>query len=245
MKILKKIISKITPEKVKTFFANDVIHNLNQDQNFATLSYAQEGEDLILKRFLEYKDKGFYVDIGAHHPKRFSNTYLFYKKGWRGINIDAMPGSMDAFNKERPKDINLEVGVSKIQGELKFYMFNEPALNTFSATEANKKDGLRKYKIIQTKKIPTYSLKHIFDKYLDNSQNIDFLSIDVEGLDLDVLKSNDWALYRPQFVLVEDLRNYILVDFFANSDLYSYLHALNYELVAKTFNTLFFKDKEK
>ena len=57
-------------------------------------SYAQEGEDLILYRMIYGKiDKGFYVDVGAHHPKRFSNTYFFYRKGWRGINVEPMPGS--------------------------------------------------------------------------------------------------------------------------------------------------------
>ena len=72
------------------------------------ICYSQNGEDLILNRFLENKKNGFYIDIGAHHPIRFSNTYLFYKKGWRGINIDAMPGSMDLFNKIRSRDINIE-----------------------------------------------------------------------------------------------------------------------------------------
>ena len=152
--------------------------------------------------------------------------------------------SMKPFSIERPEDINLEIGVSKKQSELQFYMFNEPALNTFSIDEAKKKDGLRNYKIVDTKKIPTYPLKEIFDKHLKRNQNIDFISIDVEGLDLDVLKSNDWTTYRPHFVLVEDLQKQSLNDFFAKSDLFKYLDSLNYELVAKTFNTLFFKDKE-
>ncbi|ETD27688.1 hypothetical protein [Helicobacter canis] len=75
-------------------------------------SYSIEGEDRIVRALLWQKhDKGFYVDVGAHHPFRFSNTYLFYTQGWSGINIDATPGSMKAFNKYRPRDINLEVGV--------------------------------------------------------------------------------------------------------------------------------------
>ena len=75
-------------------------------------SYSIEGEDRIVRALLWQKhDKGFYVDVGAHHPFRFSNTYLFYTQGWSGINIDATPGSMKAFNKYRPRDINLEVGI--------------------------------------------------------------------------------------------------------------------------------------
>lgn len=79
---------------------------------FATKCYSQEGEDLLLSRILGDKKDGFYVDVGAHHPFRFSNTYLLYKQGWRGINIDAMPGSMKLFNRFRPRDINIECGVA-------------------------------------------------------------------------------------------------------------------------------------
>ena len=66
---------------------------------WANYSWSQEGEDRILYRIFEQQPVGFYVDVGAHHPKRFSNTYFFYRRGWRGINIDAMPGSMKNFEK--------------------------------------------------------------------------------------------------------------------------------------------------
>ena len=87
------------------------------------LSYSQECEDLVLKRIFENKI-GFYVVVGAHHPKLFSNTYLFYKKGWKGINIDALPESMKLFNKMRPRDINIEIGVIEVEDELNYYVFN-------------------------------------------------------------------------------------------------------------------------
>ncbi|TLD96815.1 hypothetical protein LS71_004220 [Helicobacter jaachi] len=78
-------------------------------------SYAIEGEDRIVRALLwQKRDSGFYVDVGAHHPFRFSNTYLFYTQGWRGINIDATPGSMEAFRKYRARDINLEMGIGEI-----------------------------------------------------------------------------------------------------------------------------------
>jgi hypothetical protein len=94
-------------------------------------SWSQEGEDMALRRVFEKEKIGFYVDVGAHHPKRFSNTYFFYRMGWNGINIDAMPGSMKEFDKYRGRDINLELGVAKQEGILNSYVFNEPALNTF------------------------------------------------------------------------------------------------------------------
>jgi FkbM family methyltransferase len=239
---LKNYIFKLTPNKILKFYQEPIKKKLKQEQEFGNLSYSQEGEDLLLNRFLENKENGFYVDIGAHHPKRFSNTYNFYKKGWRGINIDAMPGSMDAFNIERPKDINLELGVSKEKGELVYYMFNEPALNTFSIIEAKKKDGLRDYKIIEKKNVLTYPLKEILNKHLTVNNKIDFMTIDVEGFDLEVVESNDWEKYRPYLVLVEDLEKYRLSELSLKSDLYKVLIAKEYQLVAKTFNTLFFKD---
>jgi hypothetical protein len=82
--------------------------------------------------------KGFYVDVGAHHPLRFSNTYLFYKKGWRGINIDATPGSMKLFNKIRPEDTNIESPVSNTHRKMSYYIFDEPALNSFSSKLSKK-----------------------------------------------------------------------------------------------------------
>jgi hypothetical protein len=80
--------------------------------SFALTSYSQEGEDLILRKIFENQQQGFYIDVGAHHPKRFSTTYVFYKHGWRGINIDAMPDSLKVFNKFRKRDINLEKAFS-------------------------------------------------------------------------------------------------------------------------------------
>ena len=86
-------------------------------------SYSQEGEDRILLMPFENCKDGFYV---AHHPTRYSNTYLFYRMGWSGINIDAAPGSMNLFKKKRPRDINLEVAISDREEELTF----EPVAQT-------------------------------------------------------------------------------------------------------------------
>src|SRR5690349_18351333 len=82
-------------------------------------SYSQEGEDMVLRRVFEHKAHGFYVDVGAHHPMRFSNTYFFYRRGWRGINIDARPGSKREFDRARPRDINVECGVAQVAGASK------------------------------------------------------------------------------------------------------------------------------
>lgn len=244
IKKINKHILKYTPKKIKVFFGAEAVKVFKREQKFLSLSYSQEGEDLILQRIFGDKKIGFYVDVGAHHPKRFSNTYLFYKKGWQGINIDAMPGSMKLFEIERPRDVNLELGVSKEEGELLYHIFNETALNTFSQIEANKKDGLRNYKIIEEKKIKTYPLKNILSKNIKANQSIDFMTIDVEGLDLEVIQSNDWNKFRPVIVLIEDLKKNNLQELPIKSELYKFLIANQYELFAKTFNTLFFKDSK-
>ncbi len=209
---------------------------------FGVRSYAQEGEDMVLSRFFGLKKSGFYIDVGAHHPMRFSNTYKFYKEGWNGINIDAMPGSMTIFNELRPRDINIEVPISDTSEELIFYSFNEPALNTFSSEEAKKKDGLRNYRIVEEIPLVTKPLWEVLDKYLPDNQEIDFLTVDVEGLDLKVLRSNNWEKYRPEFVVVEDLVKQSLEEFMTNSELFDFMKENGYELMGKTFNTLFFKN---
>ena len=75
--------------------------------------YSQEGEDIILRHIFGDQTKGFYVDVGAHHPKRFSNTCYFYDRRWQGINLDTLPGSMWFLQKLRPRDKNLEIAISE------------------------------------------------------------------------------------------------------------------------------------
>jgi FkbM family methyltransferase len=202
-------------------------------------SWSQEGEDMVLRRVFE-KKTGFYVDVGAHHPKRFSNTYFFYRMGWSGINIDAMPGSMKEFDKYRRRDINLELGVAKQEGILNYYAFNEPALNTFSVSLAERrKSSENNYYIKKIIKIKVKPLHEIFACHL-NGKKIDLLNVDVEGFDLNVLESNDWSKYRPRFVLAE-----ILEDSLHNiqqDKVVQFMREQDYEVYAKLMNMVFFKD---
>ncbi len=233
---LKKIILKITPKKVLNIYQEPIANRHKELDSFSTLSYSQEGEDLILKRIFEGQKTGLYIDVGAHHPKRFSNTYLFYKKGWRGINIDAMPGSMDEFKRIRPEDNNLEVAVSNKKEILKYYVFNETALNTFSKHEAEQKNGLGNYKVIDEVMIETIPLSVILKKHLKPKDQIDFMNIDVEGLDLQVLHSLDWTLQQPMVILIENLNNHF--ENILESEIYKFLNPKGYTLIAKTFNTM-------
>ena len=235
-KNLKQLILKLTPQKIINLYQPPL--KSPQEDFYSTLSYSQEGEDLILKRLFDGQQKGLYVDVGAHHPKRFSNTYLFYKMGWRGINIDAMPGSMEKFKEVRPEDINIEAAISDKDELLTYYIFNESALNTFSKNEAEQKAGKGNYRVIDEIKINTIPLYQVLNKHLDSNKQIDFLNIDVEGYDFKVLDSIDWTVYKPSVVLIEvlniDLENLI------DSKVYKFLRERAYKMIAKTFNTLIF-----
>lgn len=201
------------------------------------LCYGQDGEDLILNRLLEGQALGFYVDVGAHHPVRFSNTYLFYQRGWRGINIDAMPGSMKKFSKVRPRDINIECGVAGAAGKLMYHRFNEPALNTFDANEAGHKNK-PPYQMIETIEVGVERLDALLTRYMPAGQQIDFLSVDVEGKDEEVLRSNDWSRYRPRFILAETLRTDMLS--MGGCPVVQFLRSMGYRPVGKAYNTSFF-----
>jgi FkbM family methyltransferase len=202
-------------------------------------SYSQEGEDMILGRIFEGQPRGFYVDVGAHHPRRYSNTNLFYRRGWRGINIEPNPDAMRAFRSIRSRDINLQVGVSDRAGSLKYYLFDEPALNTFDEDMAASRLANTPYKVLGTIEVPVERLDALLARHLPAGEQIDFLSVDVEGLDLMVLRSNDWTRFRPRCVLVEAL-NSSLVEA-QGSDIHALLADNGYELFAKTFNTLVFR----
>jgi FkbM family methyltransferase len=168
------------------------------------LHYSQEGEDVVLARLLGAKSNGFFVDIGAHHATRFSNTYSLYRRGWRGLNIDATPGSMESFSRIRPEDINLEMAISDRKEPLVFSLFKEGALNTFDRQLAQNyiKDG---WELTGTLELVPQTLAEVLEQHLEAGQKIDLMSVDVEGEDLRVLKSNDWSKYCPEIVIIEAL----------------------------------------
>jgi FkbM family methyltransferase len=238
--MLKKLAKAILPRMLKCKII--AIRN-NYFDGYALKSYSQEGEDMILKRLFGGQLTGFYLDVGAHHPMRFSNTYYFYKIGWSGINIDAMPNSMHLFKKKRPKDINIEIAISDKKQVLTYYAFNDSALNGFSKElskeRVNKNDN---YHIIFERDLETSTLTEILDRNLPVNQEIDFLSIDVEGLDFMVLQSNDFKKYKPKVILIEILGSSLKV--IQNNKITKFLNQYNYSIYAKTVNTVFFIENE-
>ena len=148
---------------------------------------------------------------------------------------------MKVFQKLRLYDINLELAVSEREQVLTYYMFNEPALNGFSKTISEKRQT-DEYKITNTIDVLAFPLYVILDKHLPLGQSIDFLSVDVEGLDLQVLESNDWKKYSPKVILVEILGNRLTT--IENDPVYNFMINQGYILFAKLFFTCIFKLKE-
>ena len=203
-------------------------------------AFSQEGEDLLLLRLFEGQRQGFYVDVGAHHPARFSNTCLFHRMGWRGINIDPDPEAMRLFASERPTDVNLCLGISDQPGTLTYYAFNETALNTFDQKLVHERESLPGYKLMKTSAVQVERLDAVLSRHLAPGRQIDFLSVDAEGFDLKVLASNDWSRFRPRCVLVEALGSSLAT--VKAGPVHEILSSAGYELYAKTVNTLVFRD---
>ncbi len=208
---------------------------------FEQIHYAQNGEDIILKGEFPRGHKGFYVDIGAHHPYRISNTYKLYQAGWHGINVDANPMTIDLFRSARPRDINLNIGVGLEEKKLKYHQFADPAVNTFSDTEAEKWKHHEANTYLGTTEIAITTLKKILDTHLPKNQHIDLLNIDVEGLDFDVLTSNDWEHYGPTVLLIEDHTFSITTK--DQNPIYRFLTERGYELEHKLRFTLIFRKR--
>jgi len=227
---MKELIKHIIPK----IFHSYLYKTFNKKYN---KSYSQSGEDMILNTIFKGKKKGFYIDVGANNPKMNSNTHFFYKLGWCGINIDALPGSMNKFNLIRPRDINLEIPISDKEETLKYYMFSSSSFNTFSDEMANScNQKLIKTKLIQTKKLSDVLRKHV------NNKEIDFMSIDVEGFDFQVLNSNNWNKFRPKILIVEFFINDIGTD--KNKKIESFLNNVGYSMICSTPTNTIFIEKE-
>jgi FkbM family methyltransferase len=164
------------------------------------ISYAQNFEDVLLNRLFPESQSGFYIDIGACHPIDHSVTKLFYERGWHGINVEPIPALWAALAEDRKRDINLHLGLSNREGTFTFYECpNEVGSSTFSEDQAA---VLRRagHQLVE-RAIPVTTLARVCDQYATRA--IDFLKIDVESHEREVLEGADWSRFRPRVVLVE------------------------------------------
>ncbi|KKQ75910.1 MAG: hypothetical protein US96_C0002G0023 [Candidatus Woesebacteria bacterium GW2011_GWB1_38_5b] len=201
-------------------------------------SYSQLREDLIIDKLLNYPAKGLYLDVGANDPIRFNNTHRFYKRGWSGINIDPNKSSINKFTKIRTRDTNLRLAIGNDKGINHLYVFDPDTLSTLSKQESklNRAWGGR---LLRKEKIKVTTLADICNQYI-GFQTVDFLSIDAEGNNYEVLKSNDWVRCRPRVVCVEGLEAKNLT--LEGRKILRYMKSLGYKEAARTFCNLIFVD---
>jgi hypothetical protein len=213
---------------------------------FVRPSFSQLGEDIIvwhlLQHFVPNVAQGFYVDVGAFHPKRYSNTRFLHMQGWRGMNIDANYESIDLFNVERPQDINICSGVGDQPGVMTYYKFGHGwnAANTISknfATDIGTASGIT---TPTEETISVELLNTLLEKNLPSDISIDFMDIDVEGMDRVVSESLNLKKYRPKIISIElhdadlyDLKNDKTIQFYVNN---------NYRLMSINMQSFIFID---
>ncbi|MDC1092813.1 FkbM family methyltransferase [Pelagibacteraceae bacterium] len=196
-------------------------------------SYAMDGEDLAIDQYIEKKEKGFYVDIGAHHPIHRNNTQLLFNSGWSGINIDVNQFSIDLFNFLRPNDLNLLAAISDNEGEINFYYQKKfSQLNTTDKNIAHKHfNGNFKERLVKCQ-----TIHNILTNSKYKEVKIDLLNIDVEGAEIKVLKNLNFEIYDPSIICIEilgyrDLDRKERENKIKDDEIFKYLISKNYTKV--------------
>jgi FkbM family methyltransferase len=166
--------------------------------------YSQGGEDAIVSKTFSYllpTEQGFYVDIGAYHPFKHSNTYILYKAGWHGMNIDPRPGFKALFDRYRNRDINIEAGIAAENGALTYYILEEGStMNSFSRENLERLGVLEQVK--KTVEVPVLTLRSLAEKYPEAAR-VDYLNIDAEGFEMEILAGLDGKTFRPRVISIE------------------------------------------
>jgi FkbM family methyltransferase len=201
------------------------------DMQCGNLSFSQFGEDVLMKYLFQSNYIGLYVDVGAYHPMTLSNTYSLYRQGWRGIAIDPNPDCGKLFARFRPEDVFLQSAVGMGATSVEMAMFKEATFNCTADQVDQVPEKVRRDSRLL--KVPLRSLSEIFAS--NGIQKIDLLSVDCEGNDLNVLRSNEWSRWKPSVICVEDH-----VENWARSETALFLDALGYSLKYRVgFSSIF------
>ena len=202
-----------------------ILQNIYLKNNFffKKESYSMDKEDLVIEEYFKNKNKGVYIDVGCYHPLQRNNTMLLYQKGWRGINIDISDFSIKLFKFLRPDDFNLNVAVSNKEGEID--MFFQKKLSQLSTIKENSAKNAFQGNILN-KKILSRKLTSILDESKYKDQKIDFLNVDAEGADFEVLQSLDLNKYSPELICIEVIEKDL-----ENSDVFNFLYKNRYKKI--------------
>jgi len=239
---------------MKNYFINlkeriHVLQNIYVKNNFFKKknTYSMHGEDLVIAEYFKDLSKGIYIDLGCYHPIQYNNTMLLYQKGWTGINVDVSDFSIKLFNFCRPKDLNLNTAVSSKNEEVNLYYQKD--LSQLS-TLVKSQSRIAFQGEIKERKVSSKTLTSLLDNSVYKNKQIHFLDLDVEGADLDVLKSLDFSKYHPKLICVEILskdmninkKNFIEINSkeIEKSEIYMFLTKQNYKKIwSGIFNHIF------
>ena len=220
------------------------IRSLQPNFLFKKISYAQSGEDIVINYLLDMmsgKSERRYLDIGANHPFYLSNTALFYQNGGKGFLIEPDPYFAKLLRKKRPRDIVIESGVHFSGTQTAdFYVLDSPTLNTFSKEEMLRYVAMG-HKLKNTIKV---SLLNIND-LLESVGKLDFLNIDIEGLDFAILELINWEKYRPKCICVETISYEMNKEPVKQSQIIRLMQSKDYFLYADTYINSIFVDKHQ
>ena len=243
-KIKEKYLYRSGPNILKYIYF--LVHKIRNNK-FQKKSYSGGGVDLIINHFFRNKKQGVYIDVGCYHPYNGNNTKLLYDKGWSGINIDLDFHTIDFFNYIRKRDKNINIAISNEEGEKDLYFFhNHAAINSLN--------DIRKKDVREVRKIQTKTLNSIIENSKFKDKKINFISIDVEGHELEVVKSINLKKYTPDIIVIEVLEKEILnhlefhnqsIENILNSKMYKHMIDNDYYLINWLHSDLIFVHKSQ
>lgn len=195
---------------------------------FRRTTYGQWAEDLLIGGFMS-KERGVYVDVGAFHPMHYSNTYLLYKRGWHGIAIDPNASAATLFKLHRPRDTFVHAGVGATRETKPYYVFNHQSCNTFSPEHRDRMLARPFIHLIRTDEVALEPLSDIMTRVAPGTQ-VDVLNIDVEGMNLEVLRT--LGAHTPKLICIEDDDLVVRADT-VESPIHAFLSERGYTLRAR------------
>lgn len=205
-------------------------------------SFSQEGEDLIIDRIFKTKkiqyDEIFYLDIGSGHPIKYSNTFYFYLRGSKGICVDAFEKNIKLHRLLRPRDKSFDLILGNDEKLIDYYVFNQSELNTISKERVNELEEYNISPLYSEKKQQLMTNDFFSKKVEEDIKRINLFSIDIEGAELDVVRSINWENFKPEIICIEIITKNL--DDLYDNEVFKILIQNNYTFYSKLINSVIF-----